>query len=139
MRSTGKRKGPRDRIPPTLILLTVALAGIATIPTSLIGGTEAVAMMGVGAGAALLTVLGGYYCVQLAIRGPDRFAVKLVVGGFLIRLVLLMLTLVALVALTGIEPSRFVLWLVGFYIALVMAEAAILARESMSASGEETR
>ncbi len=96
-------------------------------------------MMGVGAGAALLTVLGGYYCVQLAIRGPDRFAVKLVVGGFLIRLVLLMLTLVALVALTGIEPSRFVLWLVGFYIALVMAEAAILARESMSASGEETR
>ena len=115
----------------------MALAGIAAIPTSLIGGTDAVVMMGVGAGAGLATVLGGYYCMQLAFRGPDRFAVKLVVGGFLMRLVLLMLTLVALVTLAKIEPSRFVLWLVGFYVALVLAEAVILARESMS--GEETR
>ena len=115
----------------------MALAGIAAIPTSLIGGTDALMMMGVGAGAGLATVLGGYYCMMLAVRGPDRFAVKLVVGGFLVRLVLLMLTLAALVLLAGIEPARFVLWLVGFYIALVLCEAVILARESMTA--EEPR
>ena len=38
--------------------------------------------------------------------------------------------MVVLVATTGIEPSRFVLWLVSFYVALILVEAWILARES---------
>lgn len=112
----------------TLILLTAGLAGLAGIPASLVGGTEGLTMMGIGAGLSLATVLGGYACVRLAFRGPDQYAVKLVVGGFVIRLVLLVLALASLVSLTGIDPGRFVLWLVTFYFTLVMAEAWILAR-----------
>ena len=87
-------------------------------------------MMALGAGVAWACVLGGWWIAQLAFRGPDVFATKLVVGGFIVRMGLLILTLVALVATTGIEPSRFVLWLVSFYVALILVEAWILARES---------
>jgi hypothetical protein len=128
MFSTAKPSAPVGGIPVTLILLTAGLAALAGIPAGLLGGAEGLTMMAVGAGVSLAIVLGGYGCVRLAFRGPDRFAVKLVVGGFLIRLVLLALALAALVNLTSIDPGRFVLWLVTFYFTLVMAEAWILAR-----------
>ena len=104
----------------------------------MIGGVDAVSMMGIGAGAGLAIVVGGYWCAQLAFRGPDAYAVKLVVGGFLIRLALLALTLAAFGVATDISPARFVLWLIAFYFLLVMAEAWILARESASAPKEGT-
>ena len=112
----------------TLVVLTAGMAALAGIPVGLLGGVEALTMMAVGAGLSLAIVLGGYGCVRLAFRGPDQFAVKLVVGGFVIRLVLLALLMAALVTFTGIDPGRFVLWLVTFYFTLVMAEAWILAR-----------
>jgi hypothetical protein len=114
-----------------MILITVMLGILAGIPTTLVGGRDAVAMMSVGAGLSLLTVLGGYWCARLALRGPDRYAVKLVVGGLLIRIVLLVGAIIGFVALTGLDPGRFVLWVVTFYFALVMAEAWILARREM--------
>jgi len=101
---------------------------VAGVPATLIGGTDTLAMVGIGAALALLIVLGGYYVARLAFRGPDRYAVKLAVGGFLVRLVLLVLSLVAFVAVTGLDPARFVIWVVTFYFALVMAEAWMLAR-----------
>ena len=128
MFSTAKPSAPVGRIPMTLVVLTAALAALAGIPAGLLGGTEGLTMMGIGAGLSLAIVLGGYACVRLAFRGPDQYAVKLVVGGFVIRLVLLALAMAALVNLTGIDPGRFVLWLVTFYFTLVMAEAWILAR-----------
>jgi hypothetical protein len=136
MFSTAKRSEAADRIPITMILITLALGVLTGVPTTLVGGRDAVAMMSIGAGLSLLTVLGGYACVRLALRGPDRYAVKLVVGGFVIRLVLLVAAVVGLVALTGLDPARFVLWVVTFYFALVMAEAWILARREM---GEAAR
>jgi hypothetical protein len=136
MFSTAKRSEAADRIPITMILITLALGLLTGVPTTLLGGRDAVAMMSIGAGLSLLTVLGGYACVRLALRGPDRYAVKLVVGGFVIRLVLLVVAVVGLVALTGLDPARFVLWVVTFYFALVMAEAWILARREM---GEAAR
>ena len=93
-------------------------------------------MMGVGAGVGLFIVVGGYYCAQLAFRGPDRYAVKLVVGGFLVRMVLLATAIFTIVAVTDLPPSRFVLWLVAFYFVLVIAEAWILAREARTGSQE---
>lgn len=128
MFSTAKPSAPAARIPMTLALLTAALAVVAGIPTALLGGAEGVSMMGIGAGLSLAVVLGGYGCVRLAFRGNDRYAVKLVVGGFVIRLALLVLAMAALANLTEIDPGRFVLWLVTFYFTLVMAEAWILAR-----------
>jgi hypothetical protein len=128
MFSTAKHNEALDRIPLAMILITLALGLLTGVPTILLGGRDAVAMMSIGAGLSLLTVLGGYGCIRLALRGPDRYAVKLVVGGFVIRLMLLVAAVVALVALTGLDPARFVLWVVTFYFALVMAEAWILAR-----------
>jgi hypothetical protein len=118
--------------------MTLALAVVAGIPTARIGGTDELLMMGLGAGVALVSVLGGYFIAQMAFRGPDRFASKLVLGGFLIRLVLLALTMTVIVTVTRIPLSRFVLWLVAFYFVLLMAEAWILARESTSAHREGT-
>ena len=112
--------------------MTVALAGIAAIPTVKIGGTDELAMLALGAGVALFSVLGGWFVAKVAFRGPDRFATKLVVGGFLMRLMLLLMTMTVLVAVVGVELSRFILWLVSFYFALLMAEAWILARANVS-------
>jgi hypothetical protein len=111
-----------------MVGVTLAMAALIGAPAALMGGADALAMVGVGAGLALLTVLGGYAAARLAFRGPDRYAVKLVVGGFVVRLVLLVLLLAALVAFTGLDPARFVLWLVTFYFVLVLAEAWLLAR-----------
>jgi hypothetical protein len=131
MFSTGKPSAPAARIPTVLTLVTVTLTVLVGIPTAAVGGSDALSMMLVGAGLSLLTVLGGYGCARLAFRGPDQYAVKLVVGGFVIRLVLLLAAVVALVSATGLDPGRFVLWVVTFYFALVMAEAWILARREM--------
>lgn len=122
----------RRRIPAILATITIVLASIAAVPTRIVGGTAALSMMALGAGISLVAVLGGWWIAQLAFRGPDRFATKLVVGGFMIRIVLLLLTMSAIGAVTGIEVSRFILWLVVFYFALVLAEAVILAAEQVN-------
>ena len=115
-----------------LIATTAMLAAVAAVPTAWIAGTDELAMLGLGAGVALVVVLGGWFIARVALRGPDRFATKLVVGGFLIRLALLFLVLTALVGAGGVPPARFVLWLVSFYFALIMAEAWMLARDQVS-------
>jgi hypothetical protein len=86
-------------------------------------------MMAVGAAASFATVLGAFHVARLAFRGPDRFATKLVVGGFVTRMVLLFAAAALLVSVAGLEPSSFVLWLVAFYFAQILAEAWILARD----------
>jgi hypothetical protein len=101
------------------------------IPTARLAGDAGLGMMSLGAGVALAVVLGGWWIAQLAFRGPDVFATKLVVGGFVVRIGLLILAMFALVAVTHVEPGRFVLWLVGFYFALILVEAWMLARENL--------
>ena len=137
MSSIARRGESRSKAPIRIALLAVTLAAAAAVPTTILGGVDALSMMGLGAGLGLAIVLGGYYCVQLAFRGPDRYAVKLVVGGFVVRLGLLFAALAVLAAATDIPVSRFVLWLVAFYFVLVLAEAWILAREQMLGPREE--
>lgn len=111
------------------MLLTLGLAALAAAPTAILGGADALRHMALGAGAALATVLGGYWLARLAFRGPDRFATKLVVGGFITRMILLFGIAAAVVLATGADPASFVLWLVSFYFALILVEAWILARQ----------
>jgi hypothetical protein len=125
----------RLRIPAVLTLATAVLAAIAALPTALIGGSEALAMMGVGAVASLVTVLGGYWIAQLAFRGPDRFATKLLVGGFVTRMFLLFGVVAMLVLAAKLPITAFMLWLVGFYFALILVEAWLLSRP---AAGSES-
>jgi hypothetical protein len=134
--STEKRSRLPARVPGILGLLTLLLASVTAIPTAVLGGLDAVSMMSVGAAAGFAVVAGGYWCAQVAFRGPDTYAVKLVVGGFLARLVLLALAITGIALLAGIPPARFVLWLVGFYFLLVTAEAWILARAAVRAPKE---
>jgi hypothetical protein len=117
------------RIPVILTVTAVGLAAVGTIPAMALGGRHALGMMALGALTAWGCVLGGWWIARFAFRGPDVFATKLVVGGFIVRVGLLILTMVTLVAATGIEPGGFVLWLVSFYFALLLVEAWILARE----------
>jgi hypothetical protein len=121
-------------VPRTLILLTAGLVVVAGIPTAILGGTEALGRMALGAAVSLASVLGGYYLARFAFRGPDRFATKLVVGGFITRMVLLFGISAAVVAATGVDPSAFVMWLVSFYFALILVEAWILARQPLESS-----
>ena len=114
------------------MLLTLGLAGVALIPTILIGGVEAASMMGLGAGLGLATVLGGYFCLQYVFRLPQKFAVTFVVGGLVVRLALLVLLITIVVLTTDFEPSRFLLWVVAFYFALVVGEAWIFMRQTFA-------
>ena len=118
-----------------LTAVTLGLAAIAALPTALLGGADAVSMMAIGAAASLVTVLGAFWLAQLAFRGPDRFATKLVVGGFVTRMVLLFAVAAVLVVVAGLEPSAFVLWLVGFYFAQIIVEAWLLARQPLEVNG----
>jgi hypothetical protein len=96
-------------------------------------------MMALGAALGLGTVLGGYFCVELVLRGPLRFAVSLVVAGFVVRLVLFVLVLALVAAATDLDPRRFLLWMVAFYFVLVTAEAWMLMRESSLPEGTSSR
>ena len=87
-----------------------------------------------GASLAFASVAGGFWLAQLAFRGPDRFATKLVVGGFLVRMLLVFGLASVVIALTGIAPAAFVLWLVVFYFALILIEAWFLARQPLENS-----
>lgn len=101
-----------------------------TIPTALLRRTETLPMVLLGAGLAFAIVLVGYVVAKLAFRGPDRFGTKLVVGGFLVRLVFLAASLFLVAEVAHVELGRFILWLVLFYFALILAEAWVLARQS---------
>ncbi len=133
MSSIARPRRFHDRIPATLLLATLALAILAGIPTGILGGSDSLAMMSLGAGVGLATVLAGSSLARWALRGPDRFGVKLVVGGFIVRVAFLGLLLAGLVRVAGLPLERFILWLVFFYFALVMAEAWILARRQADA------
>jgi hypothetical protein len=131
----GEKRGPWWKgIPALLMGTTILLAAAVAIPTAALGGTDSLMMMVLGAAVGLVTVLAGYAFVRIAFRKPDRFGVKLVVGGFIFRVVLLGLVLFGVLGATQLPLERFVLWIVFFYFSLVMAEAWALARESSLAT-----
>jgi len=130
--STGAAKAIRPaRIPRILLLTAGSLGAVAAVPAGILGGTDQLARMALGNVVALASVLGGWWLAKLAFRGPDRFATKLVVGGFVTRMVLLFGFAAVVVTATGTDPSAFVLWLVSFYFALILVEAWVLARQPL--------
>ena len=118
--------------------MTLALGALTAIPTAILGGRDSLSMMMMGAGVGLGIVLAGSFCARLALRGPDRFGVKVVVGGFFFRLVLLGLLLTAIVRLARFPLESFILWMTFFYFSLVMVEAWLLARQAMAPAKGET-
>jgi len=137
MFSIAKLAAPHERIPATLLLTTLALGALIGIPMAIWGGGDSLPMMTLGAGAGLFTVLAGSYCARLALRGPDRFGVQVVVGGFVFRVALLGLILTVVVRSGRLPIESFVLWMTFFYFSLVMTEAWLLARKSAAPASAE--
>lgn len=138
MSSTAKLGALQSRIPAALLLMTLVLGALTAIPTAILGGRDSLPMMMMGAGVGLATVLAGSFCARLALRGPDRFGVKIVVGGFFFRMVLLGLLLTAIVRLARFPLDSFILWMTFFYFSLVMVEAWLLARQAVAPTNGET-
>jgi hypothetical protein len=92
-------------------------------------------MMSLGAAVGLAVVLAGSQLARFALRGPDRFGIRVVVGGFVFRLALLGLFLAGISRATNVPLEGFVLWMVFFYFALVMTEAWLLARKAVASKG----
>ncbi len=104
------------------------MLAVAAIPATVRRQPEALAPIAWGAGLSLAAIVGGYWLAQIVFRGPDPFATKLVVGGFVIRLSLLFFLTAVAVTTIGLDLASFVLWLVGFYFVLIVVEAWLLGR-----------
>jgi hypothetical protein len=108
-----------------LTAIAVGLGVACAVPVWRWGGSEALRSLGVGAGLSWFAVLASYIGLSLAFRAHRSPAV-IVLGGFVVRLALLFALLGVVARLWVVNLSHVVLWLVGFYVVLVIAEAVFL-------------
>jgi hypothetical protein len=83
-----------------------------------------------GAGLSWMTVLASYAALAVAFRNVKQLQMVIVLGGFLVRMLMLfgLLTLIAKTMIVNL--SQLVLWLVGFYLVLVVVEAWTLSNQT---------
>lgn len=83
-----------------------------------------------GAGLSWMTVLTSYAAIVLVFRNAKQLQMVIVLGGFLVRMLMLfgLLTLIAKTMLVNL--NQLVLWLVGFYLVLVVVEAWTLSNQT---------
>jgi heme/copper-type cytochrome/quinol oxidase subunit 1 len=123
-------------LPLQLTVLQVVLGGAAAWPALRFGGRAGLQSMLLAAGLSWLAVVASYVVLGLTLRRVAHFHVVVVVGGFLVRFALLF-ALLALVSKTlPVDLGQIVLWLVGFYMVLVVAEAWSLSRGTTRRSPE---
>lgn len=80
-----------------------------------------------GAGLSWFVVIASYAVLVVAFRNAKSLQVVLVVGGFLVRLALLVASLAIISRTMVVKLDHVVIWLVSFYLVLVIAEAYTLA------------
>jgi hypothetical protein len=73
------------------------------------------------------TVVASYTILVAVFRHVRQIQMVIVVGGFLVRFVILFLALTVIAKTLVIDLAQLVMWLVGFYIVQVVAEAWFLA------------
>ena len=112
-------------IPLRLTLIAIGLGLLAALPAYRLGGIDALRSLAVGAGLSWLAVLASFVGLSLAFR-PRWSPAVIVLGGFVIRLMLLFGLLAMVARLWVVNLAHVVLWLVGFYVVLVVAEAVFL-------------
>jgi len=109
-------------------VLQVVLGAAAAWPALHFGGPSGLKSMLLAAGMSWLAVVASYLALAFAFRHVAQLQVVIVVGGFVVRFAVLF-ALLALVAKTmTVDVGQIVLWLVGFYMVLVVAEAWSLSR-----------
>ena len=132
MSSTERFRGSRGTLPLRLTLLAGALAGLAAYPAYALGGRESLFSMLMGASLSCLTIVLSYWILILAFRNVQQIQVLIVIGGFVVRLVVLFGLLAWIARTVAVDLSQLVLWLVSFYLLLVIAEAWELSRQLRS-------
>lgn len=113
------------RIPLRLTLIAIGLGLLAAVPAYRLGGEEALRSLAVGAGLSWFAVLASFIGLSLASK-PQWSPAVIVLGGFVVRLALLFGLLAIVARLWVVNLAHVVLWLVGFYVVLVVAEAVFL-------------
>jgi hypothetical protein len=91
--------------------------------------------MGFGAGLGWITIVGSYLVLSYAFRDAKRAPVRIVLGGFALRVAMLFGLLWLASRTLVVDLGELVLWAVSFYMLLVVAEAWELAAEARSTRG----
>lgn len=119
------------------MLLAGALAALAAYPAYALGGQESLLSMLIGASLSCLTIVLSYWILVLAFRNVQQIQVLIVVGGFVVRLFILFGLLAWISRVIAVDLGQLVLWLVGFYLVLVIAEAYELSQQLRSKGSTE--
>jgi len=125
------------RLPVRLTAIAVALGALAAYPAYRFGGRESLQSLCVGAGLSWMTIVVSYLILTIAFRTAKQLQVIIVVGGFVMRVVILFGLLKIVSYVLVVNLSQLVLWMMGFYLVLVMAEAWELAQEGRTSRPPE--
>ena len=125
------------RLPVRLTAIAVALGALAAYPAYRVGGRESLQSLCVGAALSWMTIVVSYLILTIAFRTAKQLQVIIVVGGFVMRVVILFGLLKIVSYVLVVNLSQLVLWMMGFYLVLVMAEAWELAQESRTSRHPE--
>ena len=115
----------------------MALGALAAYPAYRFGGRESLQSLCVGAGLSWMTIVVSYLILTIAFRTAKQLQVIIVVGGFVMRVVILFGLLKIVSYVLVVNLSQLVLWMMGFYLVLVMAEAWELAQEGRTSRPPE--
>jgi hypothetical protein len=89
----------------------------------------------VGAALSWLAVVASYIGLLVAFRNVKQFAMLIVLGGFLVRITMLIGLLAWVSRTLAVDLGPVVLWIVGFYMVLVVAEAYTLVSDERPRRG----
>ena len=89
-----------------------------------------------GAALSLMTVVVSYLLLAFAFRKSRQLQVAIVLGGFVVRVLMLFALLAGIARFGVVDMNQLVLWLVSFYLVLVVAEARELAAGTRERSPE---
>jgi hypothetical protein len=92
--------------------------------------------MALGAALSLVTIVISYLLLSFAFRRSKQLQAIIVLGGFVLRVVLLFLSLALVARTLAVDLEEVVIWLVSFYLVLVVAEARELAAEARRGTSE---
>jgi hypothetical protein len=102
------------------------LCALVAYPAYRFGGQESLRIMLLGAALSCATVVASYTFLVLAFRHVRQIQVLIVVGGFVMRFAILFGALMFISKTFVVDLGQLVIWLVGFYMVLVVAEAWFL-------------
>lgn len=112
------------------------MCGLAAYPVYRLGGEAGLQSMLLGAGLSWMAIVASYAGLVLAFRNAKQLQAVIVLGGFVVRLAML-IGLLGLIARTlDVNLNQLIIWLVSFYLVLVVAEAWMLVSGPTQRRGE---